>query len=245
MSLQKLFESLDEKVFTADLKESMEKEFNEAVEAKATVIADERIEEEIDRLSEKSEEHIKFLDEKSEEYVELKESEMLEAVDKYLDRVVAEFLEEAEESLQESVKSEKADMIIEAFDSMLVATGVEVSRIAEAKKDSGEEGLSEKLKESTERYDSLVNENIELQEKNEKLIKMGVIAEMSEGLSLVEREKFNRLANLVEFSQDSAFADKLETIRESVIGSVSAPEKELEELEESRKETKPAWAHLI
>lgn len=241
MSLEKLFESLDENVFTADLKEAMQAEFNEAVEAKAAVIADEKIEEEIDRLEEKSENHIDFIEEKAEEYVSLKEQEMLEAMDKYLNRVVEEFLVESQEALEESARSEKADMIIEAFDSMLVAAGVDVSRIAEAKESSD---IENRLEESTNKYDSLVNENINLQEENERLIKMGVIAEMTEGLSIVEREKFQKLANLVEFTGDESFANKLETIKESVKGSVGSKEHKRETRDPDPKNS-PVWSHLI
>jgi hypothetical protein len=89
--LEKLFESLDENVFTAELKESLEAQFNEAVEAKAAIIADEKIEEATDSLNEKSEAHIDFLNEKADQYVAQKQSEMVDSLDKYLDRVVEEF----------------------------------------------------------------------------------------------------------------------------------------------------------
>ena len=147
--LDKLFESLDEKVFTAELKQSLQEKFDDAVEVKASVIAESRIEEEIDSLNEKSEKHIEFLNEKAEEYVEMKQAEMLESLDKYLERIVDEFVAEAKESLDESVKNEKADMIIEAFDSMLVATGVKVASIVEAKQESE---VDNKLQESVEKY---------------------------------------------------------------------------------------------
>jgi hypothetical protein len=238
--LEKLFESLDEKVFTAELRESLESQFNEAVELKASTLVEERIEEEIDSLNEKSEAHIEMLNEKAEEFVKLEKEAMVENLDKYLDRIVEEFLTEAKTSLDESLKSEKADMIIEAFDSMLVAGGVEVSQIVEAKDNSS---VEEKLKESIEKYDTLVEENIELKEEADKLIKIGVIAEMTEGLSLVESEKFKKLADLVEFSKDEAFAEKLETIKESVKGAVEV--KKEEKLEESADVAKPVWAHLV
>lgn len=215
-NLTKLFESLDEKVFTADLKKSIETQFNEAVEIKATDIANSRIEKEIDSLNEKSEQHIELLNTKAAEYIEIKEAEMLDSVDKYLERVVEEFIAESKEALDESVKNEKADMIIEAFESMLTATGVQVSRIVEAKK---EDDVETKLQKSIEKYDSLVEENIELKALNDKLIKMGVISEMKEGLSIVESEKFEKLAEMVEFTKDKSYAEKLETIKESVKGS--------------------------
>lgn len=241
MNLQKLFESLDEKVFTAELKESLEAQFNEAVEAKAAIIAEAKIDEEIESLNEKSEEHIEFLNNKAEEYVELQKTEIVEAVDKYLDRVIEEFVLEAKESLEESVKSEKADMIIEAFDSMLVATGVQVSQIVEAKDDSA---IEKKLDESIEKYDALVEENITLKGENDNLIKMGIISEMKEDLSIVESEKFEKLADLVEFTKDESFTEKLETIKESIKGTAEAKEEKLQEAE-SEKEEKPSWAHLI
>jgi Fe2+ transport system protein B len=113
----------------------------------------------------KAEEHKTFLDEKAEEYISSKLEEMLDNVDKYLDRIVEEFVDEASDKLDESLKSEKADMIIEAFDAMLIATGVEVSKIVEAKEETEAES---KLAESIEKYDTLVEENIELKSQNEK-----------------------------------------------------------------------------
>ena len=239
--LDKLFESLDEKVFTAELKQSLQEKFDDAVEVKASVIAESRIEEEIDSLNEKSEKHIEFLNEKAEEYVEMKQAEMLESLDKYLERIVDEFVAEAKESLDESVKNEKADMIIEAFDSMLVATGVKVASIVEAKQESE---VDNKLQESVEKYDALVEEVIALKQENDRLLQMGVIAEMVEDLSLVEAEKFKKLANLVDFSRDEKYAEKLEQIKESIKG--SATEEKLEEsAEEKSSSEKPVWAHLV
>lgn len=238
--LEKLFESLDDKVFTADLREALEAQFNEAVEFKAKTIAEARIEEEIDALNEKSEKHIETLNEKAEEYVEMKKAEMLESLDKYLERVVEEFVAEAKDSLSESIKSEKADMIIEAFDAMLVATGVKVAKIVEAKDDSAVEN---KLAESIEKYDSLVEENISLKEENEKLLKMGIIAEMKEDLSIVEAEKFEKLASIVEFSKEAVYLEKLETLKNSVKGAAKAEEKIVEAVKQEVKA--PIWAHLV
>jgi hypothetical protein len=135
-------------------------------------------------------------------------------------------------------------MIIEAFDSMLTATGVEVAKIVEAKDDSAVEN---KLEESVAKYDSLVEELIALKDENETLIKMGVISELKEGLSIVEAEKFVKLAGLVEFTKDEAFAEKLETIKESVKGAVEAKEEELTEtvVQEGESNEAPAWAHLV
>lgn len=238
--LTKLFESLDETVFTTELKEALEVQFNEAVEAKAIQIAEDKINEEIESLNTKSEEHIEYLNEKAEEYVETVKTELVEQLDKYLDRVVNDFMNEAKESLDESVKSEKADMIIEAFESMLVATGVDVARIVEAKED---ESVQTELSESVAKNDALVEEILALKEENNKLIKIGVINEMKEGLSIVEAQKFEKLADLVEFSKDEAFTEKLQTIKESVKGAAEVKEEKLDE--SVQKGEKPVWAHLV
>ena len=132
--------------------------------------------------------------------------------------------------------------MIEAFDAMLTAGGVEVAKIVEAKE---ADDVETKLAESVEKYDDLVEEVIDLKKENDKLIKMGVIAEMKEGLSIVEAEKFAKLADLVEFSKDEGYLSKLETIKESVKG--AKEEKVDESLNENNKETKPtvSYSHLL
>lgn len=239
--LEKLFESLDEKVFTPELKKALEAQFNEAVETKAESIAEAKIEEEIDSLNEKAEQHVEFLNKKAEEYTAMKQAEMVESLDKYLERVVDKFVAEAKDLLAESVKSEKADMIIEAFDAMLVATGVQVAKIVEAK---DETAIETKLAENTAKYDALVEENIALSEENKKLIKMGVISELKEGLSLVEAEKFVKLAELVEFSKSGEFLTKLTTIKESVKGTADKSEN-LKVAGLTEHANAPIWAHLV
>ena len=197
----------------------------------------------------KAEEHKTFLDEKAEEYISSKLEEMLDNVDKYLDRIVEEFVDEASDKLDESLKSEKADMIIEAFDAMLIATGVEVSKIVEAKEETEAES---KLAESIEKYDTLVEDNIELKSQNEKLLKSGIILELKEGLSLVEAQKFERLAHIVDFSSSEKYLEKLQTIKESVKAkpSVEKVEEKVEDnteekvIVEKQENKTPIWAHL-
>lgn len=236
MTIQKLFESLDETVFTAELKESMQTQFNEAVEIRACLIADERIEEELDRLETKASEYSEMLEAKTEEYAEYVREETLEKVSQYMDLVVEEFVKEAEEALEESAKSEKADMLIEAFDSMLKATGTDFANIVESRVHDDE--LTEA---SNARIDRLVEELAETKAENEELIRMGIVAEMCEGLSLLESAKFKRLSNMVEFSKSSAYTEKLGTILESVKGSKQEGQEPLNESKDSAQ----VWTHLV
>lgn len=232
--IEKLFESLDEKVFTDELKESLSTAFNEAVETKSVELAEAKVAEKETELQEafdaQKEEMLKEAAEK--------EEALLEQVDAYLEKVVDDFMVEAKEQLGESIKAEKADLMVEAFESMLVAGGVNVAKIVEAKEDGSVEA---KLEESVAKYDVLVEENISLEKENENLIKMGVIAEMKEGLSIVESEKFTKLAAIVEFSKDEEYANKLETIKESVKGAKVDTTKVDESLNEDAKD----YSHLI
>lgn len=225
MELDKLFESLDEKVFTSELKQSLQESFDAAVELKSVELAEIQISEAKETLLAETAE---------------KEKALLEKIDEYLELVVDKLVTEAKDSLDEFIVSEKADLMLEAFDAMLVAGGVDVMKINEAKND---EDVENKLQESIEKYDNLVEENIALSKEVNSLIKMGIIAELKEGLSLVEAEKFDKLANLVEFSKDKEYYEKLETIKESVKTGSTKVEDEKDEINESV--TKKVYTHLI
>jgi len=242
---KKLLSSLDEKVFTSDLKESLETQFNEAVELKSMTIAADKIEEKTVELEEKAEEYNAILEQESKE----KEDSLLEQVDAYLEKVVEDFIVEAQDSLDESIKSEKADMIIESMDAMIVATGVDIAQITEAIDNSDPEN---KLAESIEKYDAIVEENIALEKTNAKLLKMGIVAELKEGMNVIDAEKFAKLADLVEFSDSTNYLDKLDTIKESVKTLDTVVEKReynFGNLDEKTKEKTPgvhtSFSHLI
>jgi len=259
--LEKLFESLDEKVFTAELKSNLTESFEAAVneaadkkaeekaevlaEVKAAEMIETKVEEKISELEEKAEEYQAKLDEEAAE----KSAELLDQVDAYLEKVVDDFMAEAQDALDESIKTEKADMIIEAMDAMITATGVDIIKITEAK-DSTDSDVQ--LERSTEKYDVIVQENIELEKKNAKILKLGLINEMKVGLNVVEAEKFAKLADLVEFSEDRAYVEKLETIKES-LGTSKKEDRIEESLEEDVKAVKEvkkvdlttSFSHLI
>lgn len=230
--LKKLFESLDEKVFTDDLKESLEASFNEAVELKAVELAEAKITE----LTETHEEMKLQLQNEATE----KEAALIEKVDSFLEKVVEEFVTEAKDSLDESLKAEKADLMIEAFDSMIIAGGVEVQRIVEAKIETD---VETKLAESIEKYDSLIEDNIALEKENANLMKMGVIAEMKEGMSIIEAERFAKLAEMIDFEKTAEYASKLDTLKESVQSTKVVTDEVTKKVNESA--TKKSYAHLI
>ena len=261
--LETLLESLDKDVFSAEMVEALVVQFNEAVETKAKEIADAELTEAIEtavnealeakekELEEKAEGYIlealeakeKELEEKAEAYNDAKLAEINESLDLYLGKVVDEFILESKDRMNESLKAEKADMIIESFEAMITMGAVDVMKIAEAKDLSYADA---KLSESVTKYDDLMTNYLSLQKDNETLAKLGVINEMKEGLSLVESKKFETLASLVPFSKSDKYAEDLEVIKESVKGSVETKVEDTIIVESKVKtETKVNYSHLV
>lgn len=243
--LEKLLEALDENVFTPEMKSEIEKEFNEAVEEKAQTLAEalasEKISDVIDEMTEKvealeakQEAELAEAKEALENEFKEKEQAILESVDTYLDKAVLDFVNESKVALEESVKTAKADLIIESVSAALTAAGINITKIVEGKTSEEPEA---KLSETVQKYDALMESFIALEKENDKLMKAGIISEMKEGLSMVEADKFEKLAAVVEFSKDAEYVARLETLRESLVGTKEASEKLDESLEESAKET--------
>ena len=242
MSLEKLFESLDEKVFTPELKNSLQEQFNEAVETRSQVIADKRIDERLTELNEKSEKYVDFINEKAEEYIKLREQEILKSLDEYSTLVVEEFIKESKKALDESVSCAKSDALLESMNRAMELAGVKLSNII----NESNVVNTQKFDKLVNKNDELVNENIKLKEENEKLLKTGLINELSQDLTILEAEKFERLAETIEFSKDNKYYEKLKALREDVhnVNSVKEPEKK--SVNESNEEKKvPEWARFI
>jgi hypothetical protein len=269
--LETLLESLDKDVYTPEMIESIMTQFNESVETKAKEIADAELTEAVEKavkeatevavnealeakekeLEEKAQGYIlealeakeKELEEKSDSYVEAKLSELNESLDLYLGKVVDEFIAESKDKLNETLKAEKADMIIESFEAMLTMGAIDVMKIAEAKDLSYADA---KLSESVSKYDELMTNYLSLEKDNETLAKLGVINEMKEGLSLVESKKFQTLASLVPYSKSEKYAADLEVIKESVKGSVETKSSEvITEAVVKTEQKNVSYSHLV
>lgn len=240
--LKQLLESLDKEVYTDEMLESIQMQFNEAVISKAKELAEEFITESLETKTVE-------LEEKAKEYIAESIKEINESLELFMDKVVEEFIAESKSKLDESLKSAKADMIIEAYEAMIVAGSLNVAKIVESKDESSVEA---KLAENMDKYNKLMVEHLELKKEKDTLIKTGVIMEMKEGLSLVESKKFERLAEMVPFTQDEKFIERLEVIKESVGGVSEKETKEeyivnesLKSVKDARKTASADFSHLL
>lgn len=236
LKMNKLFESLDEKVFTPELKEQLEAEFNAAVEDRANLIAESKLEDEKVNLDKICQEYKQQLDESYRELVSEKEKEFEEKYQKlseayvnecleeinekvaaYTDDVVNDFVNEIKDTLSNDVSIKRSEAIIECVKAQTILTAVKLDDLEEAEEKLHEEDQAT-VESLQNKINTLMNENIELKNTNNELLKAGIINEVAEGLNVVEAEKFKNLAeSFVEFTNDKSYIEKLEALKESVI----------------------------
>ena len=171
-------------------------------------------------------EAVKLAESKEEVYEEYMMDQLTEmkddledTLDAYLEKVVEQFVEDNSFAIDESIKSEKYEAVLEGFNSLMIATGVEIAQIAEAKDEEidDESGLN-KIEEANNMADTLMSENMVLKNKNAELLKTGLIKEVAENMTALQKDKFYRLAKIVEFdaSEPLDFINKLDVLSESV-----------------------------
>lgn len=143
-------------------------------------------------------------------------ADLEDKLDAYLTRVVEEFVAENTFAIDESIKSEKYEAVLEGFNSMMIATGVTIANITEAKVEAPE--VETIVVDNSEKVDALVKEILTLEAKNAELLKTGLIKESMENMTEMQKEKFLKLAKIVEFDAKNPveFMNKLDTLAESV-----------------------------
>lgn len=206
--LDKMFEAIDSNVLTDSLKNELEAQFNEAVEIKSTEIATAIIDQKETELTEAL--NTKY-DTKFEEY----KQKIDEQVDSFITATVEKLVSESLEYMKNDLDNAKVEALKEAFDTLVVTAGTDIAKIHANLVEStkvGDEDLSKK-------YNELYGKFNDLKKENAKIIKLGFLNEMSADLSLVEKEKFNKMAELIPFEKTSSYKNKIELVKTQVKGS--------------------------
>ncbi len=222
--MEELFKSLD--ISSDKLAELMEA-YATDVEAKASLKADDIIAEAKVKLDE---EYTAKLDE---------EVQALEVnLDEYLDVEVEKIVEGHSEDLKVAVDSAKYGAVMESFDAMIVASGVEIADIESGFEERLEENAGDdKLAELEDRLNVQVQETIDLKAKNLELEKSKIISEAVAGLSAVKASKIEEASKVMNSDNIEQFGAQVSALVEAVSGS------EVEKtIEESVKVEKPAKA---
>ena len=76
------------------------------------------------------------------------------------------------------------------------------------------------------RLDKLISEKKELEKQNREMLQIGLKAEVCEGLSVVQKDKFEKLASIVDMGEDKVeYLNRLEAIKESIVSEPKVVEK--------------------
>lgn len=142
------------------------------------------------------------------------QTDMVEKVDTYLDYAVQNWLTENEVAIESSLKTEVTENFIEGLRELFAANYIEVP---EERLDVLE-ALSEENAELEDTLNIVINENLALKDE---LVAHSVIesfAEVSQDLTLNQREHFSTLVENLEFGGDvDEYKEKLLTIKEHYI----------------------------
>ena len=160
-------------------------------------------------------EHINKLNELAEEYVDMTCKEIIENLDMYAENVINEFINDYKDKLDMKVNESNTNVILDMFSTLCLKTGIGLKEINEAKAEK-DNAKKEEDADLLERYNKEVNENIRLRKENNNLIKAGIINEMKDGLTILQAQKFEKIAETIDFTRDENFINKLKSIKENI-----------------------------
>ena len=153
-------------------------------------------------------------EEKLKEESEKAKGELVEKVDSYLSYVVEEWMKENELALERGIKGEIAEDFISGLKKLFEEHYISVP---DEKYDVLEDQAS-KIDSLQKKLDEEIEKNVELNKENSESKRASIVAEMGEDLAETSKEKFNKLAEEVEYKNEEDFRAKVSTVKESYFG---------------------------
>ena len=151
---------------------------------------------------------------KLKENTESHKAEMVEKVDSYLNYVVEEWMKENQIAIERGIKGEIAEDFIGGLKKLFEDHYIDVPD----EKYNVLEDQASKIEELEKKLNESIDKNVELNKANGELKRQDIIDETSEDLADTAKEKFNKLAEEVEYSNENDFRTKVKTIKESYFG---------------------------
>ena len=206
-------EAEDEKIdVTADVDALVKDEdLSEEFKSKAATIFEAAVNSKVKEAKKKM---MAGYEEKLKEESEKAKGELVEKVDSYLAYVVEEWMKENELALERGIKGEIAEDFISGLKKLFEEHYINVP---DEKYDVLEDQAS-KIDSLQTKLDEEINKNVELSKANSQATKAQIVAEMGEDLADTAKEKFNKLAEEVEYSNENDFRAKVKPIKESYFG---------------------------
>ena len=163
-----------------------------------------KVREEVERLEE---DYRKDL----EENMVKTQEELTEKVDNYLNYVVEEWTKENELAIERGLKGEIAEDFISGLKQLFEDHYIDVPD----EKYDVLEAQSQKISELEAKLNEEIEKNVSYKNNNAKLVREQVISECTGDLTDVEIEKFKSLTEDVDFTDETSFRNKLDTLKES------------------------------
>ena len=157
---------------------------------------------------------------------------VVEKVDDYMNYVVEQWMTDNELAIERGLKGEIAEDFISGLKGLFEDHYIDVP---DEKYDILEANLT-KIEELEDKLNKQMEENVQLKKAKGELVKESMIADVADGMTDTETEKFQSLVDDVEFSDEESYTEKLQTIKESYFGS-GAVETQDEMLTEEGSET--------
>jgi hypothetical protein len=163
------------------------------------------------KVSEIKEELEKEYEQSLTEQVESIKEEITDRTDAYLEYVAQEWVEENQLAVEHGLKTEMTESFLKGMRGLFENHYV---NIPEEKYDVLT-SMVEKLDEMEDKLNEQINKNVALTKRLAESASDVILADVSEGLALSQKEKLASLAENVEFDSEESYREKLGTLRES------------------------------
>jgi len=210
-------ESIDQAIESLDVSDDVNalvegEEISEEFKSKAATIFESAVKTKVRAELEKmQEENDKIITDMAEQTM----TDLVEKVDDYLNYVVEQWMSENELAIERGLKGEIAEDFISGLKNLFEDHYIDVP---DEKYDILEANLT-KIEELEEKLNKQIEENVQLRKAKGELVKESLVADIANGMTDTETEKFQSLVEDVEFSDEESYTEKLKTIRESYFGS--------------------------
>ncbi|HIF37034.1 MAG TPA: hypothetical protein EYQ70_01235 [Marine Group III euryarchaeote] len=232
---KKVKESIDQKIEDLDVSQDVEaliadEELSEEFKTKAATIFETaiktKVRSELEKIQEENDKQMK-------ELAETSMTSMVEKVDDYLNYVVEQWMTDNELAIERGLKGEIAEDFISGLKGLFEDHYIDVP---DEKYDILEANLT-KIEELEDKLNKQMEENVQLKKAKGELVKESMIADVADGMTDTETEKFQSLVDDVEFSDEESYKEKLQTIKESYFGSGEVKAQDETLTEEGTEET--------
>ena len=153
-------------------------------------------------------------DKKLTEETSKSKDELVEKVDSYLAYVVEEWMKENELALERGIKGEIAEDFIGGLKKLFEDHYIDVPD----EKYNVLEDQSSKIEELEKKLNESIEKNVELSKENGEFKRQDIVDEASKELTDTQKEKFNKLAEEIDYKNEEDFKTKVDTIKESYFG---------------------------